>query len=112
MKRLLAVLVAVVAGVMFLSASVYADGAKTAKGTVTVAKGGDGKITSVSIATDSGMHITVAATDYPKYSTLNGKFVQVSFTTDKDGKNIATGSPTPATPDSKNKIAPDKSKKM
>jgi len=113
-KKLAAILVAVVACMTFMSASVYsADAAKTAKGTVAVAKGSDGKVASVTITADSGVVIHVAQADISKYEALNGKYVQVSYTTDKDGKNVATGSPTPATKDTKDtKIKTDKKAKI
>ncbi len=113
MKRLLAILVAVVAGVMFLSTAVYAEGGKTAKGTVSVSKGSDGKIASVSITTDSGMHIQVAHADFAKYESMDKKYVQVSYTTDKEGKNIASGAPTVTAPEKKDgKIKDPPKKKM
>jgi len=112
-KKLAAILVAVLACMAFMSASVYADGAKIVKGTVALAKGSDGKVASVTITSDSGMVIHVAQADIAKYEALNGKYVQVGYTTDKDGKSVATGTPTPATKDAKDgKMKTDKKTKM
>lgn len=111
MKGVLKALLVLAIGV-FAASFAFADGAsKEAKGTVSVTKGSDGKVTAVSIASDVGT-VAVTPDNFSKFENWNGKKAEVSCV-QKDGKYVATSGPK-AVEEKKqdNKIKTDKSKKL
>ena len=97
MKGIFKAFLVVALGVMTASFAFAADApasapaSKEAKGTITVTKGADGKITAVTIASDLGP-VIVTADSYAKFDAWNGKKAEVTCV-QKDGKYVAVSGP-------------------
>lgn len=93
MKGILRAFLVLAFGVMAASFAFASDEAapKNTKGIVSVVKGTDGKITSVTVNADVGQ-VVIAPENFAKFEKFNGKKVEL-MCVKKDGKFVASGDP-------------------